>query len=326
MAPRSSGDLARFFVAVCVAVALATIGLLMPLPGSDRIKNDVADLLHYPSFFALTFGLLYAARRAFAVPFWMTLLIAVAVIGLGAALEWAQSFFGRSSSFQDVMANALGGSAAASIELARHRSLALRRFIHVICLAGLVFVSYMPVRSLIDIYRQRSYPEQVGYFLNRYELHRWYFHAASVRIRQEPDAAIAGNTLQVRFEPDDFPAAQLQHLTRDWTPYRLLRFRIARPRDEMPSENAVAPLSIRVLIRDYRYHPDESSEDDYAYYETKLTLKPGEYQTVEILVGDVQQGSGDFSLFIKNIRFIEFTAVDLKQPAKIELRQIELVK
>ncbi len=95
----------------------------MPLPGSDRIKNDIADLLHYPSFFALTFGLLYVARRAFAARYWVTLLIAVAVIGLGAALEWAQSFFGRSSSYHDMIANAIGGSAAASIELTRHRSL-----------------------------------------------------------------------------------------------------------------------------------------------------------------------------------------------------------
>ncbi len=94
----------------------------------------------------------------------------------------------------------------------------------------------------------------------------------------------------------------------------------------MKSENAPAPLTIRVLIRDYRYHPDESGNDTYAYYESKLTIKPGEQQTVEVPVSEVEQGSGDFSLFIKNIRFIEFTAVDLKQPADIELRQLELVK
>ncbi len=184
----------------------------------------------------------------------------------------------------------------------------------------------MPFRSLLDIYRQRSYPERVGYFLDRYELHRWYFHAARVRIRQEPDVAMAGNTLQVRFSPDIFPAAQLQHLTRDWTNYRLLRFRIARPREDKQSENAVALLSIRVLIRDYRHHPDEAGNDEYAYYETKLTLMPSEYQTVEIPISEVEQGSGNYHLLTRNIRFIEFTAIDLKQPAEIELREIELVK
>lgn len=309
-----------------VAVILATIGLLMPLPGSDRIKNDIADLLHYPSFFALTFGLLWMARRAFAVRPGVTLTIALAVIALGAALEWAQSFFGRSSSLHDMIANAVGGSAAALIELTRHRSSLQRRVTYVICLVGLLVVSYMPIRSLMDIYRERRYPERVGYFVDRYELHRWFFHAAQVRIRHEPDAAIAGNTLQIRFRPDPFPAAQLQHPTRDWTDYRLLRFRISRPRDDEPTSNTTAPLAIRVLIRDYRHHPDESGEEKYAYYETILRLSPGEYQTVEIPVSEIERGSNEYRLYIRNIRFIEFTAVDLKQPAQIELREIELVK
>ncbi len=162
MSPRSSGDLVRFVVAVWVGGRTGYDGLLMPLPGSDRIKNDIADLLHYPSFFALTFGLLYAARRAFCGTLLMTLLIAVAVHWSGSRLEWAQSFFGRSSSFQDVMANALGGSAAASIELARHRSLSCADSYTPAVWWPSFFVSYMPVRSLIDIYRQRSHPEQVA--------------------------------------------------------------------------------------------------------------------------------------------------------------------
>ena len=317
---------ARFVAAVFITAVIATIGLLMPLPGPDRIKNDFADLLHYPSFFALTFVLLYAARRAFAARSWVTLLIAIAVIALGAFLEWAQSFFGRSSSLHDMIANALGGTAATLVELTRYRSMLVRRITYLICLAGLMLVSYMPIRSLIDLYRERTNPEQVGYFVDRYELNRWYFHAARVRIRQEADAALAGNTLRIRFSPNHFPAAQLQHLTRNWTPYRLLRFRIARPVDDTQTETSNEPLSIRLLIRDYRHHGGVSGDDEYAYYETRLTLLPGDYQTVEIPVSEIGKGSADFPLNLLNIRFIEFTAVDLTQPTEIELREIELVK
>ncbi len=313
-----------FAIASLLLIVVTAIGLLMPLPGPDRIKNDLANLLHFPSFFFVTFLLLVLASRAFSQHRLLSIAIATTVILVGAFLEVLQSWFGRSSSLHDLVANTLGGAAAWLIHSNRHSSIAIRRATYFASACGLVFVSYIPVWSLVDVCRQHLNPERIGFFYDAMELHRWYFHAARVSIRKEPDAMERGNTLCLQLFPDQFPAAQLQSLTRDWTNYRTLRFQVTYPKSE-ESSAGMPPVQLQLLIRDFRLHPQPQGEPRYAYYRKLITLQPGDVQQIEIPVAEVRAGSEDLAVNLRIMRFIEFMALELTQPVKIELRAIELI-
>ncbi len=286
------------------------------MPFKSRSADRVADFLHLPAF-AMLAGMALAVSDRFVSKLTFTrVMTTLAVIFASACIELVQARVGRTASLHDLIANSTGATATLLILQSMDSRPLLKCVLRCCSIAAVIYVSSGPVVSLIDIVHQHRSPAILANFANEVELERWYIESAEVHIiphRKNCDPACNSNSLQVKLHPGQFPAVQLQHLTRDWTVYQGLAFELSRA----PTD-AAKPLVIQLRISAYDVQPNELDTVTRQY-----TLSPGDQQQVEIALDGLTDG--ERSLPLDRMRFVEFMAVDLDQPATIEIANLRLL-
>ena len=130
-ASRTAGRLSSVAISIVVVLAVAVVGLLMPIPYSNQMTYAIGDLLHAP-FFGLVFliihGLLDRYRPLHSGQLLQrlkrTLQVSVGLLMFGTLMEMLQTSMGRYATVHDAIANGLGIVAAAcwywAIQIRRH--------------------------------------------------------------------------------------------------------------------------------------------------------------------------------------------------------------
>jgi len=313
-----AAKLYRFLVAFTVCYLLFSVfALLMPLPVRGRFWYRVADLLHIPAFALLNFLGLLIVRHHTLSRWRAPIGVTVCVIGLSGLIEIIQGQLSRSASLDDLYRNSLGAFAALLIFKAWETNASEnpypRRIMLVSAFTLIALATTGPTASIIDVYRQRTQFPTLASFSSGAELQRWYVSSAQVK-RTTIDRPDGHDALRVEYFPGDFPAIQLQELERDWTEYRTLVTELTHLADS-PSESIV--IQLRVADRRSRRDPNHIVID-------RIELKRGETIDWRFDLRTARSASGNARLHLEEIRFIDFMAVDLAQPATVQYGPIRL--
>jgi hypothetical protein len=290
---------------------LLAVGLLMPMPITDRALGSLLDSAHGPAFAVLAFLVVRVLtgwpwsgpRRA---P-WVTCL---AIITLGVATEAAQFCVGREFSLKDIATDSLGVVAGTLWAVASSRSLEQpRRAMRIWAVALLALaMTFLPL-NLVDTAMQRRAFPVLGSFEHPLERLRWQSWWAS--LRRSPEHATDGRwSLRVGLRPGEYPGIGTANPIADWSAYRELVFDVAVVGNR--------PLDCDVIIED---RPSRHAKEDR--FERRVRLEPGQ-QRIVLPLADVVRGPRDRRLDLTRIsRFLLVTG-DIQEPRTLFLDNLRL--
>lgn len=241
----------------------------------------------------------------------------VTVIGFSACIEGLQATTGRSASLHDLIANSGGAIAALFVRLSTDRQPFAKQALRWTAFAIAAYLTSGPVLSLLDVARQRRSPATLASFGSTVELERWYVDKSIVRIVESEHRVTAndsGYAMQATLIPGRLPAVQLQQLTRDWTPYTYLQFQLSRSASDGPE-----PIEIQLRIRDFANDGIRSTS-----FTERYIMQPGDSKLVKLRLSELNDAAGK-PLKLHGIRFVEFFAIHLQQPATIQVGNIRLL-
>lgn len=317
LAPAETSGQRLVYMAFAVA-PIALLGLLLPPPRlmRDRLGSSIFDLLHVPAFTILTLLAILLAERYFSKSMRTRVMMTVAVIMAGGCVELIQAFVGRSASIHDLMANAAGAATAFLLRCSLGVDSVSKRLSRVAAVAVFVAASTGPVLSILDVIQQRQNKELLATFASQTELQRWFFHSVEIERVKNPFVSLneAKHAIRATMLPADYSMLQLQEMNSRWIGYQSLSFDIARP-----ACDASSPLTLRLRIRAWAKPPHTAD----SYYRT-ITLVPGDRMSVQIPLSEIGAADGSGTLNLANVRFIEFLAIDLLEPATFELANVRL--
>ncbi|MGV3486841.1 MAG: hypothetical protein ACO1RT_20670 [Planctomycetaceae bacterium] len=340
--PSPSAQASKRLVVVAVVVfSITLVGLLAPMPFQSRAGERFADFLHLPAFAVLTIIALALSDRFVSSSLITRLLTTLFVVFASDCIELLQARMGRTASLHDVIANSSGAAAALLVRLSLGRNRASRYSLQLIAALLVVTISVGPLRSLLDVWHQQRAPATLASFRSAVELERWYVESADVRIVSQAEGNFPhanGNALEVSLRPGKFPAIQLQHLHRDWTGYESLAFELTRPDTE-----SVSPLVIQLRLGSRM--PDRNAVPAIT---RRFAIQPGEHRSIRLSLqelfddahpagdaahpaGDAAHPAGDAATAgqprpsLNFVRYLDFMAVDLNQPATFYLANLRLL-
>lgn len=313
---RTSG---RRLVYIALAIIpMALLGLLSPMPRATqtRLGGSIFDLLHVPAFTILTLLAILLAERYFSRTMMTRVLITLAVIAAGGCIEFIQASVGRSASTHDLIANAAGAVTALLLRFSFGGESVAKRLTRVAAIVVFLVASIGPILSILDVIRQQRNKELLATFASHTELDRWYFHSAKIERIRNPFSSLreVRGALRATLFPSEYPMIQLQQMNSRWTGYNTLSFDIGRPASDPP-----VPLKLQLRIRAW----GKPSRTGDSYYRI-IELEPGERRKVEIPIREIRAADGTGTLNLANIRFIEFGALELHEPATFELANVRL--
>jgi VanZ family protein len=296
-------------------LVFALTALLVPLPFRNRAWEEIADLLHIPAFGMINYLALTIVTYHFPSRWRVPLLVTGAVIALGAGIEVMQGILSRNASLGDVLRNALGASAALLIhqsmrlEYPRRLGWSLRSFAALFIAAGVL----PPGLALLDMYAQHRQFPVIASFNSRAELQRWYIGSAQVNVRLLPWPG-GRSTARVTFLPGEYPAVRLMHMHRDWTQHEALVTELTHS-PESKSERVL----VQVRISKQKIHPIPKRS-----FAKVFEIQRGESVEIRIPLDDVRRGPAEGELPLDWIGSVEFTALQLSEPATVEISPILL--
>lgn len=297
---------------------MALLGLLLPPPRAmrGRLGSSVFDLLHVPAFTILTLLAILLAERYFSKTMKTRVVVTVAVIAAGGCIELLQELVGRSASTHDLIANAAGAVTAFLLRFSFGGESVAKRLTRVAAVVVFLGASIGPTLSILDVVHQHRNKELLATFASQTELERWYFHSAKIARIKNPLGSLreARYALRATLFPSEYPMIQLQQMNSRWTGYKTLSFDMGRPASDPP-----APLKLQLRIRAWG-KPAHKGDSYYGMIE----LEPGARRRVEIPIGEIRAANGTGTLNLANMRFIEFGALELHEPATFELANVRL--
>lgn len=311
-------------VVIAVTLGVVVTGLfLLPLPDGGRAIRACQDLVHAPIFAllgaALFIGLSRLPRRRILAA---ALMAGGLAVGTGVVLELLQKLTGRTASWQDVLADALG--AAAGILWAAQRgtkrqpvpathqhatALIPRWSAKFAAVLVLIAASVRPLSVIADSLLQHWDMPLLGSFEYSWEPSRW--DAIDCRLRRDREHATAGvRALRVELQPGQYPGIDLNCPPADWSAYNELIFDAAVDDSH--------PLALIVKIKDKQHN----NQPDDRFHE-RIVLS-ADMHRFAIPLDRVKAAPATREMDLRHITSLQFFAVNLSQQRTFFLDNVHL--
>jgi hypothetical protein len=280
--------------------------------GSATAVTQLHGFGHLLFFAAVAIGLswvLDSARRTF----WQQAFIIILIIlCLGGTIELAQPYFGRSSKWQDLGINLLGGLFGLSFFVPARRELDRRflAFTQLFVLATATIVFYRPAVTLWDIWQaSRQFPV-LSDFETNLEAKRW--------SSGEIDDSISRNgerSLKVVLGSETYPGTTLRRSFGDWRGYTYFAFSLYKPDDK--------PLFVTVSIRDHEHNRRGGGIHDR--FNRRFEINKG-WNDIAIPVADIQNSPSERKLELDRLSQVVIFTTGLKEHRRFYLDYVRLMR
>ena len=301
------------FKASLAALYVPTVAILLlsPLAARNRLERAIFDSIHAPLFAILAVALCLLLRRWFSQRIKLCAFVASCIAGvMGSGLEVLQATFGRSSSWQDGLANLLG-AVAGGLWMTGRSQTAPWRFLHFLAAGACLLLAEIPPLALLtDVVVQRRQLPQIASFEGFLEMTRW--HTRECRFERVETHATHGQcSLRVELAGDaKYPGPIMTDPGRDWSGYDSFRLDVWLDGEQ--------PIPLAVKIFDTQHNGEMNDR-----YNQTFTLLPGpNYLTIPLSA--VAAAPVDRELDLSDIRLVQFFLVNPQQPRTIFLDNLRL--
>ncbi len=306
---------------IILAVTVALLLLLWPMPDLHRLFRYGMDLLHAP-FFAIFAFILDQKRRGLQKESIYKLLISwVILLILAVSMEAAQSWVGRDSNWHDGLSNILGITAGIlfsfSFVAGKFWIKWIARFFGILMiLSG----SLYGIRGMLDTLKAHHSFPLLADFESNAELLRWESrNAILVCSRKFSSAGIFSGKLTL--VPGRYPGSSIELPSKSWSNYQNIEMDITWPvPDDSASANHRTPKHLPLRIKLEDNGPNKMVSDRF---ESTVLLYPGKNR-IQIPLRKVIHGPKDRLLDLKSMSRLSLFVSDLKSPQVIYLDQIRL--
>jgi VanZ family protein len=302
------------------------VGLLVPFPLSGRIWTELFNLAHAPSFMALTLvvagvldppavGLPQRFPTVLEMSFNRGALLAIVAATLGAGVEFLQRLFGRSASFGDAVANAVGALAAfcwmCSFRAGDSLRLPLRGCSLLLLVAGI----WNPLAELQDLRLQVDQFPVLSSLERPRELSIW--EATNSVLARTDDWSTDGDwALQVTLQPATFSGAALKWPVSDWRTYDQIHIDVRNAGDES--------LTVILKITDRRH--EQSGFDPADRFERSINVPAGQHRMFDISLTDVRHAPANRDMNLSDVDRVEIFVADAGSPGVLQLDNVRLTR
>ncbi len=303
-----------------VVACLILFGLLVPISQNGRVYTAAGDLVHAPLFGSIAFALLqFAGRRnRKLLPLHVALTVALLVAGFGVLIEFAQAYFGRTTSVNDAIANGLGVAAALLYyyAVALHVS-ARRTSILLLLSSALVLVAAWraPMAVIADVIKaQRDFPVLAS-FDSSVEFGRFYFDHCQPKLTRV-DAADGQYAMEVAFsDKTKYPMFWLHEFVTDWSDVASLQL-------DLMLDQTYSLDSLRLVIK---VVDQSESDQQQSHFARTVELIPGVGQQITISREELLAGPAGRALQLSKIATIEWIAIEPQRPATVRIDAISVM-
>jgi len=254
---------------------LAGLLLFVPLPIPPTYAGrTVENAGHAPLFFLLTLGVIFAMRdhprflgvRVYAL---------AGLIGAGAGFlsEVIQKPLARDSSWDDVVADAIGVVCALALYALFDRRSKLRAWQRLGAFA--VAISCIAIFILPIVRMARAYVHRNAQFPVLADFHSPIdlFWTRSYGVKRE----IVDNALDVELVADEFPGVAIHEPVPDWRRFKILVIDVENPEGEA--------LNLGVRVHDRRHNRTFNDR-----FNRRFALEPFERRTLRIMLDEIRHG------------------------------------
>ncbi|MCO8121042.1 hypothetical protein NHH03_04775 [Stieleria sp. TO1_6] len=322
---------ARVAWSAVLVLVVVFIALLTPIPFMGRVTTAIGDLVHAPLFGSLALASLWAwsalvdkrhgsgsvqsVRTIFGrgIVVWSTLSV------FGLFMEWLQSGMGRSASWHDALANALGIAAAvcaySAVAIATTARPLAARCLGLLAVTLFSIAWYPPVELLADVVQMHRRFPLLGSFESEIELTRWYSRRATGRI-SSLNATEGDHSYEIQFQPNGYPAVSLVDLVQNWTGYTALEVDASLAAD---SSAETVTLLIQVI--------DKAHRQDYSgTLKKRVRLSRGQSRRIRISLTAAADQTTAPNLDLTQITFVDFTLEKPAAPTTLRLDRLILCR
>lgn len=299
------------FLIVGGAVGILAFALVYPFPWCSRVWSELFNLAHAPSFFVAylivaglldpsIIGLPKSWHRILSLNALRLMLLAGALLVIGAACEFLQGFVGRSPSFSDLIANGCGLVAGVLWCLGCHRIDRGSR-IGLALSAGslLIAASWSPVSELHECYLQHHEFPLLASFERSRELNAWNAHESQTAQTTvwKTDGVAA---MQVQGAAGSVhPGANFQWPVMDCHNYGTVELDVYNPGKEQ--------LILRINISDKLHSVSRFKPIDR--FESSFTIPPAAVVHIRIALSDVRKAPAKRTMDLTQIESMNLFVV-----------------
>jgi VanZ family protein len=301
-----------------VLIGIVLLGLTFSSPLSSYAARSLQHgwQLGHVLLFAIWVVLLapFLSKR-FPRPLPHLLIIIVASLLLGLAIEYLQSLIGRESSLRDLVFD-LNGSLLALCGFVIGGTLLLqkwtRRILYTLTLLISIYaIAPLTIAVIDEIHMHSSFP-LLASFNSPLETGRWRGKIEIVKLISEKGEDRA---LQVQLNTDHYSGVSLVYFPRDWRAYQQLQIELFNP--------GRTPLALTFRIHDDKHYP-LGQGDYYDRYNRSLTMVPG-WNSIAIDLADLASAPINRDMDLANIQALGLFSVDLPKARDIYLGELKLV-
>lgn len=331
----------RALVIAGTALVFVIAGLLIPIPFGGRAAVALGDLMHAPLFGGMTLGVLLLwnfvwpidvstpasepdlsmdgqsfADGAFVV---RSVVVGMALFLFGVGIEFAQAYSGRSFAIHDAVANGLGITAALFwywamlVRKQRPGEKSLPRTLRLATCVLLVVAWWGPVAMLLDVAAKYTQFPMLASFETETEFQRFFFRGCQPR-RSKQDATTGKYSMEVLYEPGEYPSATLVEMIPDWSQVKSLCVDVTLDAShDLPQ----ATFMLKVTDSDHNGKHEDT-------FRKQWDLGPGESVRVLIPRQALIDGPDDRELNLESMRFVDLMMLDVQVPTLVRIDALRL--
>ena len=272
---------------------------------NDRAMRGAWNLGHIP-FFAMSCWLFgdFLQRRYRMRGLRLVLLLPLATLVVGLAIELIQRQVGREFSWGDVTFD-LVGCALALMCLHSVRAATPSWLVWLIATGLGVLLLWLVkpvVVALCDEYWSREHFPVLADFSTPFEWERFDGSASFEQQVLADDNAV----LVVDFGTEQYSNLDLQHFPGDWSGFAVLRFEVGNP--------GTQPVQLACKIQDRRH--DRRGHRFSDRYNTRIDIYPG-WQSIRIDLSEVREAPADRTMNMRSITLFSCFTVQAKAPLQL---------
>lgn len=296
-------------------LALLIVSSLFFIGGPDATSPLVFYHLWNLGHVAFFFILVLCISRVRPLMFWRDWLwMIIAVLLIGAAIEFIQHFIGRSASVGDVLNNLYGVLLALSIcgsGVSNRYLLASFRLLSVfLLLPSLWLVSY----SAYADFRMRTQFPVINDFESSYELQQVVRIGSTATRAQSPHNVTSGDfSLAVNLSTDKYSGVKWIGRFGDWSRYEFLVMDVYNASDE--------PFNVTLKIADLQHDMGENLITDR--FNRSLALTPGNNK-LRVTLTEVRGAPANRSMHMGEVSCLELFSNNLKKSQTIYIDHVHL--
>jgi VanZ family protein len=288
------------------ALLVGVILLFNSFDSNDRFNTALKNWGHVAVFFLGAHLLLDLLRRWIGQQALRLIGVALFCLGVGAAVEVIQPYFGRDRSLLDLIYDGVGISAALLWYLAYQGR---KKWLHALGMAVLAVSTMQPVYyGVMILARTQAAPYLAG-FEQFWEQDIW--RAAkntSARVETNPTG---GHWLRVEMTPGAYPGVSFPEIHHDWQSYSALALRVFSSQPQ--------PVKLTLRIHDAQHNNDYNDR-----FNQSLALQPGINDLV-IDLNTVANAPKNRQMDLSEIQGLMLFAVTPEQPLTIFVDDLRLI-